>query len=68
MTSLVTAIEAAKVLRTTRQRIYRLVSSGQLKGFKNDSGKYLIFSESIEKYIEICYNTYAHKCVTSGGK
>ena len=64
---LTTVNETAALLNTTRQFVYGLISSGKIKGFKSDTGKYLIFSDSVDLYIETCYNTYTHKCVASGG-
>jgi len=67
ITELLTAKEAGEYLRTTRQHIYKLINSGEITGFKNDTGKYLIFGDSLENYIKRCYNVYAQNSVIPGG-
>jgi excisionase family DNA binding protein len=55
---LVTVQEASKMLHICRQKIYKAIEDGRLQGFKNDSGKYLIFKSSVANYVETCYNKY----------
>ena len=57
--------EVADNLKTTRQTVYKLIQCGQLNGFKSDTGKYLVFQESLDRYIDSCYNKYKHSNVIS---
>lgn len=67
MINLLTVKEASKQLKTSRQHLYRLIADQRIKGFKNDCGKYLIYADSLDAYIETCYNQYAHRLTASGG-
>ena len=57
--NLSTATQAARLLHTSRQRVYLLIQDDKLKGFKDDTGKYLIFTSSIADYTKNCYETYS---------
>ena len=67
MIELLTVKEASQRLRTSRQHLYRLIAEQSVKGFKSDSGKYLIYATSLDAYVETCYNQYAHRLAASGG-
>lgn len=64
---LITVNEAAALLKTCRQQIYKLINQDQLKGFKSDTNKYLIFRSSLERYVESCYNQYATRTTAKEG-
>ena len=68
---LLTVQETSKILHMCRQKVYQAISTGKIKAFKNDSGKYLIFKSSVAKYLEACYNQYSSNmicCSAQGGK
>ena len=67
MIKLLTVKEASQQLKTSRQHLYRLITNQRIKGFKNDCGKYLIYADSVDAYVDSCYNQYAHRLAASGG-
>ena len=64
---LITVRDASKILHMCRQKVYKAIEDGRIQGFKNDTGKYLIFKSSVAKYIESCYNTYNSSVHSAGG-
>ena len=55
---LVSAQGAAEILHTTRQSVYKMINSQKIKGFKSDTGKYLVVKSSIANYTKQMYDAY----------
>ena len=62
---LITVQETSRLLHICRQKVYKAIEDGRIQGFKNDSGKYLIFKSSVANYVETCYNKYNNSFVHS---
>ena len=65
--NLVTVAEAAKIVHMCRPKIYKLIDQQKIKGFKSDTGKYLIIRSSLADYIKSCYNEYVARTTAKEG-